>query len=105
MANVPIKAAAPPIGPISSRAICPRLRPLRRTEKNSVTISCTQPPKTAPNNIQSVPGKYPNWAASVGPTNGPGPAIAAKWCPNTIHLLVGIKSRPLSRRSAGVARV
>ena len=27
--------------------------------------------------------------ASVGPTRGPGPAIAAKWWPNTIHLLVG----------------
>ena len=30
--------------------------------------------------------------------------MAAKWCPKTTHLLVGTKSRPLSRRSAGVAR-
>ena len=30
--------------------------------------------------------------------------IAAKWCPKTTHLLVGTKSRPSSRRSAGVAR-
>ena len=31
--------------------------------------------------------------------------MAAKWWPNTIHLLVGSKSWPLRRRSAGVARV
>ena len=30
--------------------------------------------------------------------------MAAKWWPNTIHLLVGSKSCPLRRRSAGVAR-
>ena len=57
IAKVPINAAAPPIGPISSRAICPKLRPLRRVDINKVTMSCTQPPKTAPNKIQSVPGK------------------------------------------------
>src|SRR5258708_1953025 len=51
-----------------------------------------------------ISGRYPNCAASTGPTSGPGPAMAAKWCPKTTHLLVGMKSRPLSRRSAGVAR-
>ncbi len=30
--------------------------------------------------------------------------MAAKWWPKTIHLLVGSKSWPLRRRSAGVAR-
>ena len=55
--------------------------------------------------IQSAPGRNPNCAASVGPTSGPGPAIAAKWWPNTIHLFVGTKSRPSSFRTAGVARV
>ena len=28
--------------------------------------------------IHSVPGRYPNCAASTGPTSGPGPAMAAK---------------------------
>ena len=55
--KVPIKAAAPPIGPISSLAIWPRLRALRRVEKNKVTMSCTAPPNTAPINIHKVPGK------------------------------------------------
>ena len=36
---------------------------------------------------------------------GPGPAIAAKWWPNTTQRLVGTKSRPSLNRSAGVARV
>ena len=31
--------------------------------------------------------------------------MAAKWWPNTTQRLVGMKSRPLLRRSAGVARV
>ena len=55
--NVAISAALPPIAPSSSRAICPRLLPLRRVEKNRVTMSCTQPPSTAPNSIHSVPGR------------------------------------------------
>jgi len=41
-------------------------------------MSWTQPPSTDPIRIQSVPGRYPNWAASVGPISGPGPAMAAK---------------------------
>ena len=36
-----------------------------------------------------------------GRSAGPGPAMAAKWWPNTIHLLVGTKSRPSLWRSAG----
>ena len=73
-----IRATNPPTLPISSRAICPRVLPFRRMEQKRMTKSCTQPPSTAPRMIHSVPGKYPNCAASVGPTNGPGPAIAAK---------------------------
>ena len=57
MASVAIKAAVPPNGPSSSRAICPKLLALRRVDKNNVTMSCTQPPNTAPNNIHNVPGK------------------------------------------------
>ena len=47
----------PPIAPSSSRAIWPRLRPLRRIEKNRIIMSCTQPPSTAPTRIHSVPGR------------------------------------------------
>ena len=55
--SVPINAAKPPMGPSSSRAILPKLLPLRRVDKNMITISCTQPPITAPTNIHNVPGK------------------------------------------------
>ena len=78
MANTPIMATAPPKGPSSSRAIWPSERPSRLIEQNRITKSCTQPPRTAPINIHKVPGRKPNWAASVGPIKGPGPAIAAK---------------------------
>jgi hypothetical protein len=62
----------------SSRAICPIDLPSRRIEQNKIIKSCTHPANAAPAISQSVPGKYPNCAASVGPTKGPGPAIAAK---------------------------
>ena len=89
MASTAISAAAPPIGPISSRAICPRLRPPRRVEKKSVTMSCTAPAKITPMMIQIVPGRYPICAASTGPTSGPAPAMAAKWWPNSTRRSVG----------------
>jgi len=57
IATTATSAATPPTGPISSRAIWPRLRPLRRIEKNSVTMSCTAPAKIAPTMIQIVPGR------------------------------------------------
>jgi hypothetical protein len=99
-----IRAAAPPTGPISSRAICPRLLPSRRMEKKRMTMSCTAPAKMTPTMIHKVPGRKPIWAARTGPTSGPAPAIAAKWCPNNTRRSVGWKSWLLSRRSAGVAR-
>ena len=52
-----ISAAAPPTGPISSRAICPSDLPSRRIEKNSVIMSCTAPAKMTPTTIQIVPGR------------------------------------------------
>ena len=55
--SVPISAAKPPTGPNSSRAICPRLRPSRRVDSSRIVMSCTQPPKTAPTRIHSVPGR------------------------------------------------
>ena len=54
---VPTSAAQPPTGPSSSRAIWPRLRPSRRVDMNMITMSCTQPPSTAPTRIQMVPGR------------------------------------------------
>src|SRR5215470_16706731 len=89
----------------STRAISPSDFPFRRIEQNKITKSWTHPANAAPAISHNVPGKYPNCAASVGPTSGPGPAIAAKWCPNKTHLFVDTKSRPSSFRSAGVARV
>ncbi len=55
--SVPSMAAVPPTAPSSSRAICPRLLPLRRVEMNSTVMSCTQPPSTAPTISHSVPGR------------------------------------------------
>ena len=52
-----ISAATPPTGPISSRAIWPRLLPSRRMEKNRITMSCTAPAKMTPTMIQIVPGR------------------------------------------------
>ncbi|MDH6487412.1 hypothetical protein M2157_003411 [Streptomyces sp. SAI-127] len=57
MAKAAIRAAAPPKGPISSRAICPSERPSLRVEKNSTTMSCTAPAKMTPAMIQTVPGR------------------------------------------------
>jgi hypothetical protein len=72
-------------------------------EKNSVVMSCTAPARITPTMIQTVPGKNPIWAASTGPTSGPAPAMAAKWCPKRTRRSIGSKSRPLLSRSAGVA--
>jgi len=44
-------------GPNSSRAIWPRLRPSRRVDRSRIVMSCTQPPRTAPAMIHSVPGR------------------------------------------------
>src|SRR2546426_658400 len=97
-------AIAPAAGLTSSFAIWPSDLPSRRSEQNRIVKSCTAPPSTTPITSQIVPGRKPNWAASTGPTSGPAPAMAAKWCPYSTHLLVGTKSRPLLNRSAGVAR-
>src|SRR5919112_1074586 len=70
-------AAAPPTGPISSRAICPSDLPARLKEKKSVVMSCTAPASMTPTMIQIVPGRNPIWAARTGPTSGPAPAMAA----------------------------
>ncbi len=75
MANM---AMVPAIPPTSSRTISARDLPSRLTDANRITKSCTAPPRIAPMRIHSVPGRYPNCAASTGPTSGPGPLIDAK---------------------------
>ena len=85
-----IRSTAPMVtkpakGEISVRATSARDLPLWRMEATRTTKSCTQPDRTAPNTIQKKPGAKPNWAARVGPTRGPAPAMAAKWCPNSTH--------------------
>ena len=57
IASTATSAAAPPTGPISSRAIWPSDLPSRRIEKNSVTMSWTAPAKMTPTMIQIVPGR------------------------------------------------
>ncbi len=79
MPRIETSATLPATGPISSLAICPSDLPSRRIDAHRITKSCTAPPSTTPTRIQSAPGRKPNCAASVGPTSGPGPAIAAKW--------------------------
>ena len=104
MESTAIKAAAPPTGPISSLAICPRDLPSLRMEKKRIVMSCTAPASMTPTMIQIVPGKNPICAAKTGPTSGPAPAMAAKWWPKRTRRSIGSKSRPLLSRSAGVAR-
>ncbi len=103
--RIATNATMPATGPISSFAIWPRDLPFRRTLDARITKSCTAPPRATPITIQIAPGRKPNCAASVGPTSGPGPAMAAKWWPNTTHRFVGTKSRPSFNRSAGVSRL
>ena len=104
MAMMLMSAMNPANGPTSSATIWPSDLPRRRTEQNMITQSCTAPPSVAPTRIHNIPGRKPNCAASTGPTSGPGPAIAAKWWPNTTHRFVFTKSRPSSCTTAGVAR-
>ena len=48
IASTPTSAAAPPIGPISSRTIWPSDLPSRRSEPTRIVKSCTAPPSTTP---------------------------------------------------------
>ena len=79
MNSTAIIATVPANGPISVLATSASDRPLCRTEATSTVKSCTHPAITAPISNHRNPGANPNCAASVGPTNGPAPAIAAKW--------------------------
>ena len=79
MSRVPMRAAKPPKGPNSSRAICPRLRPLRRVEhEGSRHVLHAAAENRADENPQRAGQITEDCAASVGPTRGPAPAMAAK---------------------------
>ena len=78
MKSIAIIVTRPANPPISVRAISARERPLWRIDATRTVKSCTAPASTAPIRIQIRPGAKPNWAASVGPTSGPAPAMAAK---------------------------
>ena len=70
-----------PERPSTSSITEPMDLPWCRTERNSVTMSCMEPMKMHPSMIQSATDAHPNCEARTGPTMGPAPAIAAKWCP------------------------
>ena len=74
-----INAMIPGTVPSSILTSSPKERASRRVETKSTIKSCTAPAITTPASNQSMPGKYPSCAAKTGPTNGPAPAIAAKW--------------------------
>ena len=57
MESTPTRAVKPAMPLISSLAIWPMDLPLRRTEQNRTTKSCTAPAKTAPMTIHNVPGR------------------------------------------------
>ena len=84
-----MEAVMPAIGLISVRAISPSDRPPRRVEPQSTVMSCTAPARQQPATSQMNPGANPNCAASVGPTSGPAPVMAAKWWPKSTHRVVG----------------
>ena len=106
MANTAISAAAPPTGPISSRAICPRLRAVAAHGEEQHHHVLHGAGEDDPDDDPDRAGQV----AHLGREHRPdqrrrAPAIAAKWWPNSTRRSVGWKSMPLSRRSAGVARV
>ena len=78
IARIATIAASPATGLTSSFAIWPSDLPSRLIDEIRIVKSCTAPPSTTPTMSQMVPGRNPNWAASVGPISGPAPEIAAK---------------------------
>ena len=81
--------AKPATGPISILTRSASDLPPRRVEAHSTIASWTAPARQTPATSQMKPGAQPNCAASIGPTSGPAPVIAAKWWPKSTHLVVG----------------
>ena len=78
MKRMAIEAARPASGLISSLTISESDRPPRRVEAHRIIESCTAPARQTPATSQISPGAQPNCAASIGPTSGPEPVMAAK---------------------------
>ena len=87
--SVATRVMTPETGPSSLAAIFGNDSPSCRTEASSTTKSWTPPARHAPTTIQVKPGRYPHWAARTGPSNGPAPAMAAKWAPKSTSRRVG----------------
>ena len=86
MAKMP---ANPASGLISILTISASDLPPRRVEAHRIIESWTAPARHTPATSQMKPGAQPNCAASIGPTSGPAPVIAAKWWPKSTHRVVG----------------
>ena len=107
IASTPTSAAAPPTGPISSRTIWPSALAVaaQRADQDREVLH-----RAAEHDADQDVERAGQVAELRGEDRarpaGPGPAIAAKWWPNTTQRLVGTKSLPSRRRCAGVgARV
>ena len=68
-----------PVKPISFSMMNEIDLPLLRTDITKAAKSWNAPTKTQPTKIQISAGRKPKYAAMIGPTIGPGPAIEAKW--------------------------
>ena len=86
MAKMP---TAPATGPISILTRSASDLPPRLVDAHSTIASWTAPARHTPATSQMKPGAQPNCAASIGPTSGPAPVMAAKWWPKSTHLVVG----------------
>ena len=94
-----------PVRPLPC-AIWPSDLPSRRIDAHRITKSCTAPPSTTPTMSQIVPGQEAELRGQRRPDErsgaGDGREVVAEQRPTGWS---GTKSRPLLRRSAGVARL
>ena len=75
--------------PSSVRAISASDLPPRRTDAASTSMSCTAPARQTPITSQSKPGHVAVLDGQHRTDQRPAPEMAAKWWPNSTHLLVG----------------
>jgi len=93
----------PPTRPLHLGHLGKRLFPSRRT-KTAGSRSPARTRQQPPSRIHNVPGRYPNCAASTGPTSGPGPAIRGKMIVRTPPLVGAAQIAPVLQSLRGVAR-
>ena len=78
MKRIAMEATSPASGLISLLTISESDLPPRRVDAQRIIESCTAPARQTPATSQINPGAKPNCAASIGPTSGPAPVMAAK---------------------------